>query len=134
MTISIEPVLRYMILCDDVQTDPANPRKVNVFGLVSTLEGGPNSSFPLHHPEFCAYIQVAGGRGNGQIRVEVIQADPEKVIFLGKLRKISFGTDPLSVKGLVFRIRKCAFPEPGLYWVQLRWEAKILGKQPLLVR
>ena len=40
----------------------------------------------------------------------------------------------LHVHGIVFRVRGCVFPNPGLYWVEFRHESVALGREPLLVR
>jgi hypothetical protein len=47
---TVDPVVRHMLLCDDVQRDPGDPRKVNVFGLVSTVRAVAEAPFPLCLP------------------------------------------------------------------------------------
>ncbi len=130
----IDPVVRLMLLCDEVAHDPDNPLKVNVFGLVSTLHATSDPPFPLRHTQLCVYLQVTGGRGTGQGEVVAIHADSDQVAFRSPATALTFGGDPLAVLGLVFRLRDCPFPEPGLYWVQFRYNGTLLAQQPLVVR
>jgi hypothetical protein len=110
-----------MLVCDDVQTDPANPHKVNVFGLIGTIRSVADPPFPLCHPQLCVYLVLTGGRGTGETTVAVVQADSDRLVFASLPHTLSFGTDPLAVRGLVFRILNGVFPEAGLYWVEFRY-------------
>jgi len=130
----IEPIIRHMILCDDVRQDPANPLRINILGLMSTIAAPEGGAFPLRHPEFSVYIQTTSGRGHGTWQVLIEDADSEELIFEGDSHPFSFGTNPLELMALRFRIRNCLFPHAGLYWVHLRWEGKTLANQPLLLR
>jgi hypothetical protein len=130
----MEPIVRHMLLCDDAQPDPGSPRKVNVCGLVSIIQPEPDIPFPLSHPELCVYLQVTGGRGAGQGRIVAVRADTDQVVFASAAHPITFGPDPLAVLGIVFRIQDCVFPEPGLYWIQFRFNGKTIAYQPLLVK
>lgn len=35
--IPVHPTVRYLIICEDVQVDPAQPRRVTLTGLVSAI-------------------------------------------------------------------------------------------------
>jgi len=130
----LAPMVRHMLLCEDVRTDPANPKKVNVFGLVSTIQAVPDAAFPVCHPELCVYLQVTGGRGTGEGKIVAVQADTEQVVFTSSPHPIALGADPLAVLGLVFRIQDCIFPQAGLYWIQFRFNDNIIAEQPLLLK
>src|SRR4051812_1776163 len=114
----IDPVVRLMLLCDEVRTDPGMAHKVNVFGLVSSLLSRQEPPFPLVHPQLCVLLQVSGGRGEGDGRIVVRHADADRVAFTSAGHRLSFGPDPLAVVGIVFRIRDGTFAEAGLYWVE----------------
>ncbi len=120
----VEPVVRQMILCDDVQIDPQQPHKINVFGLVDTIVSSSEPRFPLSHPELCVFLQLTGGRGTGLGQIVVVAADSEQPLFASQAHAISFGTNPLAVRGVIFRILNCIFVEPGLYWVDFRLRAR----------
>jgi hypothetical protein len=130
----VEPVVRVMLLCDEVGHDPDNPLKINVFGLVSTIRSLAEPPFPLCHPQLCAYLQLTGGRGTGQGQIATIHADTDQMAFTSATSALTFGSDPLAVLGVVFRMRDCPFPESGLYWVRFRYNEKVLAQQPLVVR
>jgi hypothetical protein len=79
----IPPIVRHMLLCDDVQRHPANPRKVNVYGLIHSLRSTAEASFPLSCT-FSIYLAVTGGRGTGEYRIAITRADTEEVTCLNR--------------------------------------------------
>jgi hypothetical protein len=131
---SVELVVRQMILCDDVQIDPHQPHKVNVYGLVDSIVSASEPLFPLTHPELCVFLQLTSGRGTGTGQMVVVVADSEQPLFASQAHAITFSTNPLAVRGVIFRILNCVFPGPGLYWVDFRFDGKTLNRQPLSVR
>jgi hypothetical protein len=132
--IDIEPVVRLMLLCDDVQSDPMAPNKINVFGLVSAIRSSEDPAFPLRHPELCVYLQLVGGRGTGDGWIVGLHADTNQIVFRSPAHSLSFEPDPLAVQGAVFRLLECPFPEPGLYSIEFWYNDKVIARQPLLVR
>jgi hypothetical protein len=130
----IEPVVRHMLLCDDVQRDPTDPHKVNVLGLVSTIRSSGEPPFPFRHPELCVYVVLTGGRGTGEAEVAAVHADSDRLIFSTPRHALKLGPDPLAIRGMAFRIRGGLFPQPGLYWFEFRYNGKALARQPLVVR
>jgi hypothetical protein len=123
-----------MLLCEDVRPDPGNPKKLDILGLISTVQGAEGATFPLQLPVLCVYLAVSGGRGSGQTRIDVRQADSGNLVFASRSHLIVFPSDPLAVRGVVFRIRNCVFQEPGLYWVQFCYNDQKLAEQSLVVR
>jgi hypothetical protein len=130
----VHPVVRYLIVCEDVQTDPGNPRRVTVVGLISAIRSLEQPPFPILYRELCVFLQLTGCRGAAEGRVEVQHADSGQVVFRTRARTIPFGSDPLEVVGVVFRIRNCLFQESGLYWVQFWYNEQMIAQQPLLLR
>jgi hypothetical protein len=122
-----------MILCDDVRVDPDNPKKVNIFGLVSSIKVECDV-FPIVHPEICVYLHLTEGRGSGEAQIAIVRADSGEASFVGSPHMLTFPSNPLAVKGVAFRILDCVLPEAGLYWVEFRYGGKALARQPLLVR
>jgi hypothetical protein len=103
-----------MLVCDDVQASLTSPQKVNVYGLLNTIRStGKEPSFPLQH-SFCVYLAITGGRGSGEGRIVVMDAETEQVTFSGQGHIIEFDADPLKVLGAIFRLGACPFPRPGL--------------------
>ncbi|HZY90514.1 MAG TPA: hypothetical protein VFE78_37170 [Gemmataceae bacterium] len=130
----VQPVVRYLILCEDVQYGPANPDQVTLVRLVSTIRSQEQPPFPLRHGELCVFIQLTDCRGAGDVRVEIVSEDTGQVIFRTRARRVTFKGDPLEVLGLTFRIRGCTFPAAGLYRVEFWYNGAALAQQPLLVR
>jgi len=130
----VDPVVRHMLLCDDARPNPNNPRKWDVLGLVSAVNAASESDFPVLVPTLCVYLEIAGGRGTGQARIDCRQADSGKVMFSSPTHEVTFPPDPLAVRGLAFRLVDCKFPQPGLYWLQFCYNQQTLAEQPLIVR
>lgn len=130
----VAPVVRHMLVCEDVRTRPDNPKKVDVLGLLSTIRTVPEGAFPLRSPQLCVYLQLTGGRGTGEAKISVVEADSDSIAFTSAPHQIAFGTDPLEVLGLVFRIQECLFPRSGLYWVQFLFNDTIIAQESLLLK
>jgi hypothetical protein len=130
----VDPTVRYLVVCEDVQTDPDNPHRVTLVGLMSAIRSLEQPPFPLFYREICVFIQLTECRGPADGRIEIHHADSGQVVFSTRTRTIPFGTDPLEVVGATFRIRNCLFQEPGLYWIQFWYNEKALAQQPLLLR
>jgi hypothetical protein len=130
----VHPTVRYLIVCEDVQTDPANPLRITLAGLISAIRSVEQPPFPLLYREICVFLQMTECRGEAEARVEIQQADSSDVVFRTQTRTIPFGNDPLEVIGVVFRIRNCRFPGPGLYWVQFWYNDQMIAQQPLVLR
>jgi hypothetical protein len=130
----LHPTVRYLIVCEDVQTEPDEPRRVTVVGLISAIHAVSEPPFPLFYKEFCVFLQLAECRGAAEGRVEIKHADSDQVIFRTRTRTMPLPNDPLEVVGATFRIRNCLFREQGLYWVQFWYNEQIIAEQPVLLR
>jgi hypothetical protein len=94
---------------------------------------GEEPAYPLQH-SLSVYLALTGGRGSGEGRIVMVNADTGKETYTGQAHTIRFPSDPLKVIGVSFRITSCSFPEPGLYWVEFRYNDLMVARQPLLVR
>jgi hypothetical protein len=128
----LRPIVRYLILCEDVRLDPVGSGNVTLVRLINAIRS--LKGFPVRQPQFCVYVNLSDCRGIGNIRIEIIQADTGEVVFRTRTRKVSFGNDPLEVIGVAFRIRNCEFPAAGLYWVQFWYNGHLTGQQPIILR
>ena len=129
----IEPVVRYMIPCDDVQQSGEGSRRVNIYGLVGTIRSRAEPPFPFLHSRLCVFLSVAGGRGEGEVNVRIVHADSEQVLAATPSHRVNFGPDPLSVRSLVFRLRNVTFHQPGLYLLDFCYNGKAIARQTFLV-
>jgi len=134
MALVMAPVVRHMMVCDDAEVDAQNPRKINVYGLISSIAVDAVTGFPHCHEELCVYVAMSDGRGSGEGRIVVVQADSGDPVFASAGHPVAFGVDPLAVLGRCFRIRGGVFPRPGLYWVEFRFNGQTLATQPLHVK
>ena len=74
---SVVPVVRYMILCDDWGPDPANPRRLNIYGLLSNIHALDDPPYPLLYRGFCVLLLLTGGRGTGDAQIICVPGVPE---------------------------------------------------------
>jgi hypothetical protein len=130
----MHPVVRHLIVCDDIQFDPQNPRRATIVNLLQAIYALDQPPFPLLQRELCVLVQLTECRGKGEFWVQIVQADTGKVVRRTRTRSHDFGNDPLEVTGIPFRIRDCPFPEAGLYWVQFWYNNHMIAEEPLALR
>jgi hypothetical protein len=131
---NIDPFVRHMIVCEEVELDPADRSKYTVRGVVNYIRPTEPVSFPVVVEQLCVLLEVSGGRGNGETFVAAESAESGAIVFRTPPRFISYPPDPLLVSPILFRIRQCVFREPGLYWIQVWHNGRKLGEQSLVVR
>jgi hypothetical protein len=123
-----------MLVCDDVDREP-NPRpNVNILGMTHTIRPKPGQGFPLPHSGLCVYLVLTGGVGTGAIQIRVVEADTGLELFGSPTHRVSYPNDRHDVSAVIFRIRRCVFPRPGLYWVEFHHDGIVAGREPLIVR
>ncbi len=131
---ALNPVVRYMILCDDWASDPANPRRINIFGLLITLHSLEQPPFPLLHREMSVFLALTAGRGQGEAKIVCVFEETGERIFETPTKRLAFGPNPLAVVALPFRIRDCRFPRAGLYSIQFWYNGEKVHECPLRLR
>jgi hypothetical protein len=131
------PIVRYMLLCDDVRIDPDKPYCVNIDCLMTNIVSLEEPPFPLVREMFCVYLVLTDcyGKGVGQIRVAYVDGEHEQLLFGSREHELDF-TDhtPLEVLSVAFRIEACRFPRAGRYSVQFRYNQELVDEKPLLLR
>lgn len=131
---AITPVVRYMLLCDDLQVDVLNNRRITIVGLIWNIHSVDDPPYPLFYREFCIFLALTGGRGQGDGHIICVCEDSAKKIFETPKRQITFPVDPLEVVGVTFRIRDCSFPQAGRYSVQFWYDGVMVEERPLRMR
>jgi hypothetical protein len=131
---ALNPVVRYLILCEDVLTDAENPLRVTLVGLTSTIRSLDEPPFPLLLRELCVFLQLTECRGAAEGHVEIQHADSGRTRFRTRSRIIAFSADPLGIVGVTFRLRNILFPEAGLYWFRFWYNQTVIAQQPLIMR
>ena len=131
---AVTPVVRYMILCEDWSTDADNQRGITIHGLLSNIRSLEQPPYPLFYRELCVFLALTEGRGTGAAQIISVFEETSQEIFGTPQRQVNFGTDPLEVVGVPFRIRDCRFPYPGMYSIQFWYNDTKVDERPLLLR
>ncbi len=133
---AILPTLRYLIACEDIRTDPANPRKVSLINLLSSIRSLEQPPFPLLYRELCVFVQLTECRGSADIALTIAHEETGALAYRGPPQpwRANLPSDPIDVVGLPFRIRDIDFPEPGVYAIQFWYNGTVLSQQPLVLR
>jgi hypothetical protein len=66
---SIVPVVRYMILCEDWGIAPNNPLLVDIRGLLTIIHSIDEPPYPLNYQQLCVYLALTEARGHGTAQV-----------------------------------------------------------------
>ena len=131
---AVNPVVRYMILCEDWSTAPDRPRRVSIHGLLSNIYSVEQPPYPLNYKELCVFLALTEGRGTGIVQIVGVFEETGQTIFETPQHQVDLGTDPLEVVGLPFRIRDCCFPHPGMYSVHFWYNGEKMEERPLRLR
>jgi Family of unknown function (DUF6941) len=126
---ALPPQAKTMILCDDLLKVPATD-KVHLIGVFNAIRPRGEPPFPYRCPEFCVFLQLTDTEGEGLGSITTCMGATDRVVFASQDQPIEF-LDRLQVKWVLFRIRNCPFPEPGLYWVQFHFAGQLLTEQRL---
>jgi hypothetical protein len=130
----INPVIRHLLLCDDVRPDPNQPTRFDILGVCGLITSRQTPPFPLRHPSLCVFVQFTGARGGAEVQVVVRDADTDAAVFSSQPHRVRLPVDPLQLMGLKLVVKDSPFPRAGLYWVQLRWNGQVVAQEPLLLR
>lgn len=128
---SVSPVVRYLILCEDMVVED---NTISLLHLVLNISPQQTPPYPLVYPALCVFVTLTEARGPGRFYLQLVQADTGWVVYRTKTHSTNFGNDPLKVFGLPFRIRNCVFPAAGLYWVQFWFNDALIAEQELFLR
>jgi hypothetical protein len=94
MALILLPVVKSLILCEDVLPGPAgtgNVHLMNVFGSIRP------ATFPHRHRQFCVFLQLVDAVGTINGRVVVSRAETDEARFFTPTHPIPF-LDRLQVK------------------------------------
>jgi hypothetical protein len=124
----------YLILCENVQPDPANYHRLNVWGLLTSIRSRAHPPFPMVQPSVSVLVILTGGQGSGKLIVRVTRDETGAAVFTTRPRQVRFVGDPTAVLGMRFLIQNCTFPAAGLYWVEVEHSGSVLARQRLIVK
>lgn len=131
---TIPPIVRQMVICDDVQPAAGDRPRMNVLGVTHNIRAKPGQSFPLRHPGLCAYLVLTGGVGTGRVQLRVSEAVTGDDLFGSAVHDINHPPARHEIAAVILRIKDCVFPRPGLYWVELHHDGVMIRREPVTVR
>lgn len=127
------PVVRNLILCEEIVNDPDFPKRVSLLRLISKIRTPSTPPFPALLSAFAAFAQLANCRGTGELWLAILAEDRGAIVYRTPPRRVNFPNNPLAVHGIAFRFHEIVVHAPGLYWVQLWFESDLLAQQPFTV-
>jgi hypothetical protein len=132
--VSLTPIVRYMILCNDWGLDPENENRVNIYGILSNISPVDVPAYPLVQAEMCVFLSLTELRGSGNARRRCVFQVTGELIFQTAAREIQGGVDRLEIIGVPFRIVGGLFPQPGFYAIQFWYNDVLMHECPLQLR
>ena len=127
----MEPIVRHLIACEDIQHG-STPERFTLVQVITRIRSLDPVPFPLHYREICFIAICTACRGQGQVQLRIVEEEePDEPIYTSPVWPVTFGNDPLQVVGFPFRIRNLTFPRSGMYRAQLWYNGKCLAEEPL---
>ncbi len=130
----VPPIVRYMILCNDWETDVKNQNRINIFGLLSHIFPVDTPAYPLVQRKICVFLALTEVRGVGKVRIKCVFEETGQLAFQTAEMEIRGGADPLAIEAVSFRILGCTFPIPGMYSIQFWYNEAMVHECPLHLR
>ncbi len=119
------PSVMGLVLCDEVGRDPETG-KPSIRGVFNAWH---SSEFPTATRPFAVYVALYDGVGEGTLELSVMRLETEEVIYVHRQWLVfSQRMTPLIVG---IEAKKCRFPAPGRYALDLRFDGRLLTQQYL---
>ncbi len=131
---AVRPTVRSLIVCESILPEPDHPTRVSLIRLVDSIRPSEGSTYPLLQPHLSVFAQLTECRGSVRLQIRVHVADADHLVFTSPMYTTTFPNEPLTLHGARFRILKCRFPNPGLYWVQIWINDELSAQTPLILR
>jgi hypothetical protein len=123
------PRVHAMMLCDDLEPSADEEWVFHLYGVRSRIEV---DAFPYSRPQLCVYVQLTGHAGTTNCRVIVVRPETEQQIYSAPLQVVEC-IGPLDVVPVFFVLEDCEFDAPGVYYVQVFCDQKLVCERPLLL-
>src|SRR5438128_9221243 len=117
------PRLHVMVLCDDIQPSLVEDEVYDLIGVRTSIVV---AVFPYSHPLLGVYLQLTGHPGSTRCRVIIVNAEIDEAVLSAEPQRVVF-TGPLDFVPAIFRLEDCDFAGPGLYYVQVYCDQKLVG-------
>jgi hypothetical protein len=123
------PRVQAMVLCDGVEESDRESDVYHLRGVRSMIS---TTAFPYTCPRLCVFLQMSGHVGEASCHIEIDRPEMDQLVYRSGPRVITF-EGPLSIMPVLFRLRNCRFPAPGLSYVHMYHGSKLIGERPLHV-
>jgi hypothetical protein len=123
-----------MILCDDWRVDTTAPLKLDILGVLGSIQPASEPPYPYVHPELCVFLMLTECRGTGLGQIICVAEESGQRVFETPRRTITFTAEPLDIVAVPFRIRGCPFPHRGVYLLEFWYNDEKLEERPLRLR
>lgn len=124
------PRVQAMVLCDEVEESEQEGDVVHLTGVRAVMEA---PSFPTIRSQLCVFLHMSGHTGKASCHIQIDWPEKDEVVFETAPAMIFFD-ETAAVVPVYFRLPNCGFPAPGVYYVQVFNETKLIGERPLRVR
>jgi hypothetical protein len=124
------PRVQAMVLCDDVDRSVDERGVYHLTGVRTTMAA---RSFPAIRPLLCVFLQLSGHQGAADCHVQIFNGASKELIFLSNPKAVIF-RDPTATVPVRFRLRNCIFRTPGVYYVEMLADNKVIGERRLHLR
>lgn len=122
----MQPVVKSMILCEDVLPGPAGTENVHLMNVFSAVRFTSAGGFPFRLRQLCVFLQLTDAEGEAVGQIVARHLDSGKEIFGTSRHNIRF-EDRLQVKWVLFRLSDCPFPEFGVYSIEFHCDEQWLA-------
>jgi hypothetical protein len=124
----LRPVVKSMVVCEDVLPGPEGTGNVHLMNVFSSIRPRAEPLFPHRHPQVCVFLQLTDAEGRALGQIIARQQSSGSAVF-GSARHVINFRDRLQVKWALFRLQDCPFPEPGLYSIEFHCAGRWLFEQ-----
>ncbi len=133
--ITVAPMARYMIVCDEVLRDAQRQGKPLIIGLTSLVHWPAEATVSIQVEKLAVFLILTDARGVGRGQILCTNEETNALIFSSPKRNISFeNKDPLGYYGIIFNLLNCRFPGPGVYILTFPFEHSEVAKEVVIVR
>ena len=129
MALPLVPVTKAIYCCDNVLPDRSSG-KIHVLGVFNAIRPPDGAGYPCRLGRLCVFAQLIGGIGEVSLRLEVVSAENEAIIYTSPEQPVRF-PDRRTTMSACFRILECPFPRPGVYLVELYAQGVFLDDRAL---
>jgi hypothetical protein len=126
-----DPSLQSVYICDDVIPDPVTGR-IHLIGIFDTIRVSPDRVFPYVRPTLYVFVRLSDAEGRLPAYIQITRADTTEAIFQTTTRFLQF-PDRRTAINVCFRLVRCEFPLPGVYFVEFYCNDRFLQDRVLTI-